>query len=173
MVRGGGFRAHSVYGLTDSFGISLEGGRSWYQGYSVELAKAGDQMDTDSGEDESEEDTEQKEQERSSFSKKRSRTSSLSLSVVYALDVMRAMPFLSIGVTSFRIEDETDDKRTVDYEIGLRFCIGVEYMLSERFALGVLGGYDRFVTDTHDYKGDISLTARISFVIGAGRFKIR
>ena len=160
---------HSIYGFTDSLGISVEVGRTWYQSYSVESPKAGDQTDTDEGDGKevSEEGDDENEEEKTEIvSKRRPETTSLGLSIVYTLDVMRAMPFLSVGMAYVRIEEGMNEGQRVDYELGLRFCIGVEYMMSDRFALGVLGGYDRYITDTYEYGGRMAVVARISFVLG-------
>jgi hypothetical protein len=86
--------------------------------------------------------------------------SSTALSVVYALDVMRVLPFVSIGVLGVRIDRKIDGQHQAEYDVGMRINLGFHYVFNTRFGLGALFTYDQHLYTNSDHKRRMAVLIR-------------
>lgn len=159
---GGGAAAHITFGLTDTFGLSLGGAMAWYGGYIPAVP-----METV---DENGEPTTiyVKGPETSDLT-----TWDLALSLIYAIDVTRIVPYLEIGAVAVRVAERLDGTEEVDLEVGMRIALGFDYLLLDHLSLGAAGGIDTYFTGTSGYGSRLAFLVRATLVwdlgeLGAG-----
>ena len=147
------FGIHVLYGFNDFVGLSLEGAFDLHRSHTryeiVEVQRGGNQtvLDWDEG------------PKVSNYY-----LSSTALSVVYALDVMRVVPFLSLGVMGARIDRKIDGQHRAEYDVGMRINVGFNYVFNNRFGLGTLFTYDQHIYANSDHKRRMTLLIRGSLV---------
>ena len=88
--------------------------------------------------------------------------STTALSVVYAIDVLRVVPFLTAGIVGARIDRRVDGEHEKDFEAGLRFSLGFDYALLKHLALGAMVLTDRFYFGTSPHERRMAFMVRIS-----------
>ena len=150
---GGGTSLRLSYGLNDTFGVAAEIGAAWFGSYTpivpidatdedgnpITTYLRGEPIDSLAVYD-------------------------LALSLVYAIDVTRAVPYLAVGSISTRVSETRGDADVVDYEVGLRAEIGADITLVEHLTAGVAARLDTYFTDNSAYSGAVSIFLRLSFV---------
>ncbi|MCP4674981.1 MAG: hypothetical protein GY854_05650 [Deltaproteobacteria bacterium] len=171
MVHGGALGAHITYGFTDSWGISLQGDVNWHTPYTVsvlgELA-AEPQADTET-------DTETDTEEKTSVgyvegdSVDASIATSVSLSLIYIVDVMRMQPFIDIGITGARVDQRMGDWLLTNFELGVRMGLGVDFMLFEYLGLGAAIYNDLYFIGDTDFSSRMEILARFTFFFDVGK----
>ncbi len=88
--------------------------------------------------------------------------STTALSLVYAVDVLRVVPYLSAGIVGARIDRRVAGKHEKDFEAGLRFSVGFDYNLLKHFGLGALVMTDRFYFGTSPHERRVTFLVRVS-----------
>ncbi len=152
-VHGGAFGAHLTYGFNDSWGISAEGNFDLHTPYVI--YKKGEVEGEVPGVTEVDwvED----------LSVDRSFASSVTLSVVYIVDVMRMLPFIALGVNGVRVDQRSGSVTRTGYAFGVRISLGVDYMLTDNLGLGAVLHYDNNIVGRSDFLRRIEILARITF----------
>jgi opacity protein-like surface antigen len=68
----------------------------------------------------------------------RLRATSLSAGFTYAVDIVRVVPFLDLGVGLLSVSGQSQDSRRA---LGVEVGLGAEYLLTRRWTLALLGRY--------------------------------
>lgn len=157
---GGGIRLR--YGLTDWLGVVFAGRMTWYGAYRPWYRTTVT-------------DPEDPEAEPVPVvvrgpAIERIQVRSFAFSLMYAFDVMRVVPFFSLGVVSARISEEHGGASVVDHELGLRTDLGADYALLDQLSIGATIGADTFLTDRSGYVSQFDIVVRISFLWEVGIF---
>ncbi len=170
-IHGTAFGIFLVYGISSSWGISIESNLDWHSPsriYKRGVVPASDPtgpQDSELG-------------HVGDYDVTRSYLSGITLSAVYAIDVSDIFPFFLLGVTGVRqdriIEREIENGLLIEYQgayaLGLRFGIGFDYMLLKSLGLGAVLSSDIFLTDATDFKGRLTVLARITLVFDVSNF---
>jgi hypothetical protein len=119
---GGGGIAHLSYGITDAVGIQLQGGATVHP-----LSALMDDMHM--------------------LPAGLLTTWQASAGVVYALDIVRVVPFFeaSVGILGTLMQTDAGIQRTLD--AGISLGLGADYLITRRWAVGVAIRYHAFLTD--------------------------
>jgi hypothetical protein len=150
---GGGANVYIQYGFTDAFGASVAAGMAWFGGYvpivpvaaidengeQVTVFQRGPQVDDIQLWD-------------------------LALSLIYAIDVTRVVPYFALGVVSARIAETHAGQSVVDYEIGMRTDLGFDYKLLRHLTLGAAAGMDTYFTDSSGYSSRFEFIVRVTVI---------
>jgi hypothetical protein len=85
----------------------------------------------------------------------------MALSVVYAIDVMRVVPFFALGVVG--------QLATLDeYNIGARIGLGFDYLITENMGIGAVFHGDIFFLGNSEYQGRSAVLFRATFNFDVG-----
>lgn len=88
--------------------------------------------------------------------------STTALSLVYAIDVLRVVPFLTAGIVGARIDRRVNGEHEKDFEAGVRLSIGFDYALLKHLALGAMVLTDRFYFGTSPHERRVVFMVRFS-----------
>ncbi|MFO8074336.1 MAG: hypothetical protein R6V85_20935 [Polyangia bacterium] len=152
LAHGGGPGIQLLYGLSDAWMVSAAGSLGWFapwvpripteivneEGERVPVLARGDRHDG-------------------------ILAAEMVLSVLYALDVMRVLPYFGAGVISARLGERRAGERFVDWEVGLRFEVGLDYDALEHISIGAAARFDTYFTTRSAYIGKNTFLARITF----------
>lgn len=120
---GGGGTLHVSYGITDAVGVQLQGGLTAHP-----LAALMDDMNMLPG--------------------GLLLTWQASAGIVYALDIVRIVPFFEASLGVLGIWMRTDDKKLqTSVAAGASLGLGADYLISRRWAVGVAVRYHAFLTN--------------------------
>jgi hypothetical protein len=150
---GGGGNVHLTYGFDDAFGITAQYRMAWFGSYTP--------LEPYSTTDEDGEPVVvyQYGQPVSELT-----VWDAALCLVYAIDVMRAVPYIAVGAVGARIAERRGPADLVDYELGLRTDLGFDFMLLKHMSLGASAGMDTFFTGASGYVSTFSFLVRASLV---------
>jgi len=155
---GGAVRARISYGITDAFGVAAAAQISWLESRRPIVAT---EYEDDTG------------ALVSGFAFggeiARTRLQELGLGVVYALDILRVVPFVSAGVSSLRTVEEVDSAKTVDYDAVLWLEVGADLSLTEHILIGASAVFDLFLSDRTAFSGQTVLLVRAGFTFDLGK----
>jgi hypothetical protein len=159
-LNGGAFRARLTYGLTDAFGLAITGQLAWFEdrrpvsafeyedetGALVSSLGYGDAIT-------------------------RTRLQDLGGSIIYAVDVLRVVPFLAGGLASMRAVEECAGEERVEHDVVLRFEIGADVLALDWFKIGASVVFDMFLTQRADFTSQttILIRAAVIFDLAGGR----
>ncbi len=152
LAHGGGPGIQLAYGLSDAWMVSAAGSLGWFapwapriptemvneEGETVPVLAKGDRHDG-------------------------ILAAEMVFSVLYALDVMRVLPRFGAGVISARLDERRAGERFVDWEVGLRFEVGLDYDALEHLSIGAAAWFDTYFTARSAYIGKNTFLARITF----------
>jgi hypothetical protein len=155
---GGAVRARISYGLTDAVGLVATGQIAWLQPRRpiVEVEYEDESGALVTGAAYGAEIT-------------RTRLQSLGLGIVYALDVLRVIPFLSAGIASVRAVEAADGEERVDYDAALWFEAGADWAIDDRFRIGASAIYDVLLAGHAELTADVELILRASVSFGPAK----
>ncbi len=159
-VDGGGFGVHLTYGFNESWGLCLEGNFDWHAPYTVYVL--------DEIADETEDETTVGYVEGATV--ERSFATSIALSVLYIVDVMRLMPYLGAGVIGARYNQKWGQTPIVGYDLGFRVTIGADFALLEYLSVGVVLHNDNYLVGNSDFYTRLEIMARVTFIFDVGKF---
>lgn len=152
-LHGGGAGAFATYGFTDSWGITLEGETIWYVPYM--RAKT---VKNENGED--------KIKEGPAVNDIAVRGAALS--IVYAIDVLRATPYISVGGGAFRVSELILSREYASWDAIFRIQVGCDYLLLEHMAMGIAFRYDTFLLGATEFTSTMNVFLRVSMVFDLG-----
>ncbi len=90
--------------------------------------------------------------------------SSSAVCFVYAIDVFRFVPYLSLGLLGVRVDRRIEGVHESDYDVGLRINLGFNYIFRNRFGLGSQFTYDQHLYRDSGTKRRMALLIRLSVV---------
>ena len=90
--------------------------------------------------------------------------SSTAVSFVYAIDVLRFVPFISLGLLGVRVDKKIEGVHEHGYDLGIRINLGFNYIFKKRFGLGSLFSYDQHIYRNTGHKRRMVLLIRLSLV---------
>ena len=157
-LNGGAVRARLFYGLTDWLGVAATGQIAWFEDRRP-LATINYEDETGAlmsalgygGEI------------------TRTRLQDLGASFIYALDVLRVVPFLAAGVASMRAVEEAAGVERVEHDVVLRFEVGADIAAMERFWIGASVVFDIFLTQRAEISGQTAILIRAAVVLGPSK----
>jgi len=152
-------RARLTYGFNDTWGLSAAGGMSWYQDHAPMISF------TTEDEDGKIVTVPKHDVERTGL-----RTRDLALSLVYALDIMRVTPFLAMGVAATDTRVKIGTTAFASFDVALRFEVGFDVSPAEHFAIGIIAGFDNYLTDNSEYLSSTNILLSATFVRDIGNF---
>lgn len=139
-LNGGALRARLTYGLTDAFGLAITGQIAWFEHRRpVSALGYGDEI-------------------------ARTRLQDLGGSIVYAVDVLRVVPFLAAGIASMRAVEECAGEERVEHDVVLRFEIGADFLALDWFKIGASAVFDMFLTQRADFTAQTTILIRAAVV---------
>ncbi|MCK9463535.1 MAG: outer membrane beta-barrel protein [Proteobacteria bacterium] len=152
-LNGGALRARLTYGLTDAFGLAITGQLAWFEhrrpvsaleyedetGALVSALGYGDEI-------------------------ARTRLQDLGGSIIYAVDVLRVVPFLAAGIASMRAVEECAGEERVEHDVVLRFEIGADFLALDWFRIGASAVFDMFLTQRADFTAQTTILIRAAVV---------
>ena len=170
-VHGAAFGFFLTYGITDSIGVSIDGSLDWHPAYRVYTLGEVPAPDATGPDD-------LVVGHVADYQVTRSYLSELALSVVYVIDVMDLLPFLLLGVSGARqdriAKREAEKGTLIEYQggyvVGVRFGLGFDYMLLEQLGLGAQLASDIFLTNQIEFKGRLTVLARVTLVFDVSNF---
>ena len=117
---GGGAGMHLSYGITDAVTVQLSGGATVHPLSELKdrMLPAGTLLTWQAG-----------------------------LSLVYALDIVRVVPFFEAGVGVLGVQVSTAKKVDNLLNLGVSLGLGADYLINRRWAVGVQVRYHAFLTD--------------------------
>jgi hypothetical protein len=143
--------AHLTYGITSFFGVDIEGAFDLHKDYQTLHEDVVENEDGTVG---------------WAWIKGPKITkyylTSWAASLVYALDVLRVVPYLTAGATGARIDRRWDGKHRADYEVGLRLGIGFDFGVFKYFGLGAIVFSDWYYKGTSNHNRRVAFMLRIS-----------
>jgi hypothetical protein len=157
-LNGGALRARLFYGLTDALGVAVTGQIAWFEARRP-VASIGSLDETGqvvSGLGYGDEIT-------------RTRLQDLGGSLIYTLDVLRVVPFLSAGVASMRTVEEDSAAVRVEHDLVLRFEVGADVAALDWFWIGASAVFDTFLTQRADFTAQTTFLVRASVVLGPAK----
>jgi hypothetical protein len=158
VLSGGAVRARLSYGLTDALGVAATGQMAWYQSRrpiaSIEYEDETGALVSALGYGAEVTDTELRD---------------IGVSLVYALDVMRVVPFLGAGVASMQVLERSAGVLRVDHDVVLRFEIGADIAALPRFRIGASAVFDIFLTQRSELSAQTVILLRAAFVLGPAK----
>jgi len=152
-AHGVGATAHISFGLTDTFGITFAGGMAWFGGY-VPVIPA---STTDENGDPITEHVNGPEISELTVW-------DLEIGGLYAIDVSRVVPYFELGAVLARVAEKQAAAEVVDLEVGMRICLGFDYLLLEHMSIGAAVGMDTFFTGQSQYGSRFLFLARLTVV---------
>ena len=90
--------------------------------------------------------------------------STTALSLVYAIDVSRVVPYLTAGVSGARVDRDLDGVHEAQYALGVRLGGGFDYYFS-KFTLGGGVTYDKYLYGNTDHDARALFLLRISYLL--------
>lgn len=84
--------------------------------------------------------------------------------LVYAIDVFRFVPYLSLGLLGARVDRRIEGDHEASYDVGLRINAGFNYIFKKRFGLGSQFSYDQHLYRNSGTKRRMALLIRLSVV---------
>jgi Outer membrane protein beta-barrel domain len=152
IVDGAAFGLHLEYGFDNTWGLRVEGNFDWHPDYGTIVVG---EIVSPEGEAEA------------GYLAGPSVTdcylSATAISLVYNLDVMRVVPFLSLGVVGARVDQKENSVQTTNWELGIRMSIGADYMFLDYLGLGGILVSDQFFFGESDYENRMAVMARLTF----------
>ncbi|MDJ0763693.1 MAG: hypothetical protein QNJ97_11980 [Myxococcota bacterium] len=158
-ANGASFGLDLSYGLTESFGIGLETNfdvQSPFTLYGLGEVPGEAPGETEIGPVEINR-------------VKASYVSQLTLSIIYVLDVMKLMPYFSLGVSGARNDQQTRRYDSWGYVLGMRLSIGAQYQVLEYLDVGAVFQSDFYYKGVSDFVGRIAVLARIAVKFNVGK----
>jgi hypothetical protein len=154
-LSGGAFRARIWYGLTDALGVAVTGQISWFQGRrplsEIQYEDETGALVSGLG---------------YGAAITQTRLQDLGGSLIYALDVLRVVPFLAAGVASLRAVETGAAGERIEHDVVLRFEIGVDVAALARFRIGASATFDTFLTQRADFTAQTAFLIRAAVVLG-------
>jgi len=86
------------------------------------------------------------------------------LSLVYAFDIMRVVPFVSIGILSARVAETRNKNKTADNELGMRLTFGADYTVKKNLTLGAVIERNTHTSKISNYKSQTAILLRATYV---------
>ena len=143
--------AHLTYGITKSFGLSFEGDFDWHPDYIMQTLQAYQEAE------------EVVVGYLDSAAVTRCFLTSVAASVVYAIDVMRVVPYLALGLVGTRSDQEINSRHIAEYDLGIRVSFGFTYALFDHLLLGAVLHSDTYLLSTTPYNTRIAVLANVTF----------
>lgn len=152
MLDGLAVGAHLTYGITKSFGLSFEANFDWHPDYIMQTLQAY-----------------QEEEEvvvgyLDSAAVTRCFLTSVAASVVYAIDITRVVPYLSLGLVGTRSDQEINSRHIAEYDLGIRIGFGFTYAVFDYLLLGAALHSDTYLLSTTPYNTRIAVLGQVTFV---------
>ncbi len=110
---------------------------------------------------------------------KGSNLKTLSLQLGYALDIMRIIPYIAVGVIGvhesrvFKQLDDEASSRISEFVLGGRLDLGADYFACPYLALGIAIHNDVYFLGKSDFQSRFAVLFKLSFVLDVGKFGIR
>jgi outer membrane protein W len=155
---GGALRGRISYGITDSLGVEATAQLAWYESRRplLETEYTDDAGALVSGYAYGDE-----------FA--RTRLQELGLGLVYALDVLRVVPYLGAGVSSLRAVEDVGGETDVDYDAALTFEVGADVALNEHVLVGAAAVFDVYLAQHTEFTGQTAILVRAAFAFSPGK----
>ncbi len=151
-LHGANARARLRYGFNNTWGLFAAGGMSWYQDHAPMISFTTE-----------DEDGEIVTGTKHDVKRAGLRTRDLALSLVYALDIMRVTPFLALGVAATNTRVKIGTTAVTSLDVAIRFEVGFDVALAEHFAMGIIAGFDNFLTDNSEYLSSTNILLSATF----------
>jgi hypothetical protein len=157
-LNGGAARARLSYDLTDALGVAAVAQISWFESRRplVEIEYEDETGALVTGVAYGDAIT-------------RTRLQELGLGLIYALDVLRVVPFLSAGVSSLREVERAGSREVTGYDVVLWMEVGADLAVTERFRVGASAIFDLFLTERTELSGQTTFLVRAGVALGPAK----
>ena len=150
---GGAVGAHVVFGINDVVAVAWDAAFDWHRSYREYNYKEYEN-----------EDGEVSMEWLPGAKIRRYFVSTTALSVLYAIDISRVVPYLVAGVSGARVDRDVNDVHDAGYALGLRVGGGFDYYF-RRFTVGVGITSDKYYLGNTDHDLRLVFLLRISYLI--------
>jgi hypothetical protein len=163
LVHGGALGLHLTYGITETWGISLEGNLDWYPPYQTYVL---DQVivETEDGDTDTLVGWVHGPWIGSSF------LTSATASIIYMIDIMRVLPYVAVGLNASRSILKSGARYYKGSELGLRVSVGADYMFSPISGAGLALHEDISLVGTSAFSNRLAIMVRFIYFFNVENF---
>lgn len=152
-AHGGLSRIRVFYGLNESFGLEFSGCMGWYGDFTP---KERQDVENEEGE---------LVNQWVPLSKVSSlRTQNINFALIYTFDIMKIIPYGTVGLGSTKTTFTQDSKEHNFYDVSLYLNLGLDYAATKHLWFGLVAEMNTPLTNDAPFKNSLNVLARFTFV---------